>query len=214
MEQLPKEIIILLYRELDCCSRIAFYKTRASFGRMIAERVTPRPIDCWDFFSQAAENGYLDLLKWAVKTQLYQSSLGWQEIITHHAASKGHLDVCKWVHKKGYPLGEYFITVAAKNGYLDIIQWGIEIGKTEPSCRIASYAIEGGQNHILAFLDTHYREDGWRNRACVQALVYGNLDTLIYLVEELKCPGEKEYLLSMARVIKPKQEIIDWLYLL
>ena len=73
----------------------------------------------------AAENGHLDMLKWA-RRQFPLCPWDWQT--TAMAAEKGHLDVLMWAHKHGCPSHAKMRNFVNKGGHLDVIEWldGVE----------------------------------------------------------------------------------------
>ncbi len=99
----------------------------------------------------AAENGHLDILKWAYEnTRGYVSPITfenvainghlhilkwfdeigfvWSHNIFEGAAEAGHLEMLKWAKEKGYIWDENICVAAAINGHLDILKWARENG--------------------------------------------------------------------------------------
>src|SRR5947207_1347241 len=61
----------------------------------------------------AAENGWLDLLKWA-KQNSY---------VCNNAAQNGHLEVLKWARQNGCEWDRWVCNYAARNGHSEVLKW-------------------------------------------------------------------------------------------
>ena len=70
----------------------------------------------------AAENGHLELLKWA-----QENGCPWSKSTCISAARGGHLELLKWLRKNGCPWNEKICWVAAfiaaENGHLELSNW-------------------------------------------------------------------------------------------
>lgn len=65
----------------------------------------------------AAENGHLEILKWALTKNLH-----WGTSVTYVAAEKGHAEVLKWLLTNGCPWDDSIIKIAIKEKRTDIIE--------------------------------------------------------------------------------------------
>jgi hypothetical protein len=77
----------------------------------------------WLFSYYCAENGYLELLKWA-----RENGCDWDWWTCAYAAKGGHLDVLKWVRQNGCDWDEWTCIYAAKGGHLEVLKWARESG--------------------------------------------------------------------------------------
>ena len=70
----------------------------------------------------AAENGDLDVLKWA---RAQDPPCDWDAEVCSNAARYGHLDVLQWARAQDPPCdwSEWVCSFAARNGHLDVIEW-------------------------------------------------------------------------------------------
>src|SRR5271170_6107046 len=71
----------------------------------------------------AAENGWLDLLKWARKNGYY-----WDSWTCSDAALDGHLALLKWAKENGCDWDSLTCSYAAENGHLEVLKWARENG--------------------------------------------------------------------------------------
>ena len=80
----------------------------------------------WTKFSKnivcniAAENGWIDLLKWARKPE---NNCYWGSNTCSDAAKNGHLEVLKWARQNGCEWDSYTCSYAAENGHLEVLKW-------------------------------------------------------------------------------------------
>ena len=80
----------------------------------------------------AASNGHLHVLKWAVSNGCTLDSS-----IFRDAASTGHLHVLKWATSNGYPLDESISYYAGLNGKFKILKWAKSNCSKESVCYYA-----------------------------------------------------------------------------
>src|SRR6185369_5548540 len=66
----------------------------------------------------AAQNGWLDLLKWA-----RQNEYPWNSWTCSDAALNGHLEVLKWARQNGCEWNSIVCSYAAENGHLEVLKW-------------------------------------------------------------------------------------------
>jgi hypothetical protein len=72
---------------------------------------------------KAAENGYLEVLKWA-----RENGRPWDEYTCIYAATNGHLDVLMWARENGCPWDEWTSVGAIASGNLELLKWVKEKG--------------------------------------------------------------------------------------
>ena len=66
----------------------------------------------------AAENGWLDLLKWAK-----QNGCEWDSFVCGGAAWSGHLEIIKWEKQNGCEWDSKVCNDAALRGHLEVLKW-------------------------------------------------------------------------------------------
>jgi hypothetical protein len=153
------------------------------------------------FFCLIAEQGYLNILKWAsqnfstifdlhktncchsaareghleVLEWIMNNGCFWDSSICCSTAKEGHLEILKWARKNNYALDVRTCYHAAKGGHLEIIKWAR--GKNCPwDERVCSEAASGGYLEILKWA----RESGcpWNGKVCSNAALGGHLEML------------------------------------
>src|SRR5205809_912537 len=84
------------------------------------------------FCSNAALNGYLEILKWA-----QENGCPSNVYTCRNAALNGHLETLKWARLNGCRWDESTCRSAALNGYLETLKWARENGCpwNESTCR-------------------------------------------------------------------------------
>ena len=66
----------------------------------------------------AAENGWLDLLKWG-----RQNGCEWDSYVCSRAAENGNLEILKWARQNGCEWNSSVCMNAATNGHLEVLKW-------------------------------------------------------------------------------------------
>src|SRR5271165_4484675 len=89
-------------------------------------------------FFIAAQNGWLDLLKWAK-----QNGCDWNSSTCSIAAHNGHLEVLKWARENGCKWNSLTCSNAAENGHLEVLKWARENG-CDWNSYTCSYAARNG----------------------------------------------------------------------
>src|SRR5271165_1238655 len=84
----------------------------------------------------AAENGWIDLLKWARKPE---KNCHWDYLTCSYAALNGHLLTLKWARENGCDWDSTTCGSAAYNGHLEVLKWARENG-CEWNSNTSSYA--------------------------------------------------------------------------
>ena len=141
------------------------------------------------FCREVAATNKLELLKWAREVKQCE----WDEQTIKMAAAIGNLEMLKYCFSNECPCDEEMsCKLAADEGHLDCLRCLFD--KVKPSRETeedaAIQAACGGHLGILKYLLVEERKisDGVK-RACVyNAIWYGQLDCLKYLVEEAKVP--------------------------
>lgn len=130
----------------------------------------------------AAEGGHLDIIL-EYMNYVDNANILLYDMIALSAAKYGHLHIIKWAYEKGATDNVMFeITIlAAENGFLDIILWGVDNG-IHIFNRIASISSSNGHLNIIKWLidDIHY--DDYDNIA-FNAAEYGHLDIIKYVMK-------------------------------
>lgn len=99
--------------------------------------------------NSAAGEGQLDVLEWLAKRNIFPDKTG-----AHGAAINNHLNVLKWLGwKRRNVFNRYTANLAAGYGYLDIVKW-LASRKIFPTFKGYRYAIEGGHNDVVRWLQT------------------------------------------------------------
>ena len=80
-----------------------------------------------DVCAAAANNGYLNILKWA-----RENECPWDETTCSWAASSGQFQTLKWAKDNGCPWNEDTITEALKQGHWNVAIWAIDNGCPKP----------------------------------------------------------------------------------
>lgn len=73
----------------------------------------------------AAENGYLDVLKWAFGIQKKKQDTKWEALICSYAAKGGHLQVLKWARENGCEWDSWTSCYGAKARHLEVLKYCI-----------------------------------------------------------------------------------------
>ena len=98
--------------------------SRRMFKAVIRSQVdTFQALDLHRDAIQAAEYGYLDILKWYIDNG---NSCMFNPITLEGAALNGHLHVIQWAYESGYPVGCNVLEKAALNGHIHILKWALE----------------------------------------------------------------------------------------
>lgn len=80
-----------------------------------------------DIAEKCAENGYLNLLMWAVDDESFVFDED-DDGLCSAAARGGHLNILKWLRKNRYDWSFWVSWEAAVKGHLEILKWLIENG--------------------------------------------------------------------------------------
>ena len=93
----------------------------------------------------AAENGYLDCLKYA-----NENGCQWNKYTCRNAAKNGHIECLKYAYENSYPWDKKTCKHAALNGYLNCLKYAHENGCPwdEDTCK---YAEKNGQLECLKY---------------------------------------------------------------
>src|SRR2546428_294128 len=107
----------------------------------------------WDNYKEnevliiAIENGWLDLLKWALQKYNYSCDL-YGEHLTLSAAEYNQFEILKWLHEHNYKFHEQICSHAAMCGNLEMLKW-----LTEKGCNmyemVCGYAAKNGHFEII-----------------------------------------------------------------
>ena len=133
----------------------------------------------------AAQNGHLEVLKWA-------KAGGWildtqsQCNICSRTAHRGHLEVLKWAGENNYVMDEMACAKAAEGGHLDVLKWLREQGCAW-DVRTCSYAAKGGNMEVLLWAVANgcpVPKDEWDSQACTAAAIGGHWEALMWLREQ------------------------------
>ena len=106
----------------------------------------------------STKQGYLPLLKWAVKSGC---SCDDSRFLCECAAFKGHLEVLKWLMDNGGVCTKNTFSWAAYGGHLHVLQWLLQTGYRwdETTC---SEAARGGHLEVLKWAranECHWNEE-------------------------------------------------------
>jgi len=126
----------------------------------------------------AAENGWLDLLKWA-----REKNYKWNNSLLGSAAKNGHLKVLKWALQNGCQWYWYennsIYECAAENGHFEVLKWIHENG-CKWNCKqdnwTCAFAAKNGHLDMLKW--ARQNNCYWDKKTCAYAAKNGHLETL------------------------------------
>ena len=116
----------------------------------------------------AAENGHLDVLKYA-----HQNGCPWNKYTCAYAASKGRLEVLKWARQNGCKWDAEIYANAAENGHLEVLKWAHQNG-CPWNTWTCSRAAANGHFEVLKWL--HQNECPWDHNTYYYAKINGHLE--------------------------------------
>eukprot|EP01117_Protostelium_nocturnum_P013338 TRINITY_DN4968_c0_g1_i1.p1 TRINITY_DN4968_c0_g1~~TRINITY_DN4968_c0_g1_i1.p1 ORF type:complete len:392 (+),score=128.58 TRINITY_DN4968_c0_g1_i1:147-1322(+) len=139
---------------------------------------------------RAAENGRLEVVKWAVDNKLPLE----EESICSLAALNGHLDVIKYARSIGLSWNAQTCSCAAERGHRNVIEWARQ-NNCKWDAQVCESAAQGGQWEMLKWL----REEGapWDERVCSAIGIKGNLEMLKW-AKNNGAPWDKSTTTSLA----------------
>ena len=160
--------------------------------------------------SLAAENGHLEILKWAQKNGCPFDLL---EFST--AAKNGHLEILIWAYETGYWCCSNIDCYAAENGHLVILKWRHKIGRLNIGNSYL-YAAKNGHIEILKWM----HENAYSSRLpwdwhlgtyasmCFDVIKNGQIDILKWL-QQNKYNVYHHYFCNIAAEYD-RLEILQW----
>ena len=161
-----RDVRKLIYAKL---TRHEFFTVCVAHGRSSSFPV--------EFADHCAENGYLELLQWAIEKKCVHNSR-----IYYYAARNGHLKLLQWFWEESSNIkrrDRNACTGAAQGGHLEILQWvkslssHEQIGWVSVVCLIAA---EKGYLNILKWVEGQDYRIG--PSVCFQAAKNGHLNIL------------------------------------
>ena len=197
LQYFPREIVKYIDDKLtDLDKFVARIAWIPSFERLLPMQL--------GFFKECAEQGHLNLIKWASEKTPYWKRK-WGEDIFVGAASKGRLNILDWATTNGCAGYNMIFSKAAFHGRVDVLEWakGVRRSWSEQTC---THAAEGGHLEVLVWL----RENGcpWNSNTCTHAARYGHLHVLKWAIQN-GCPHPKR--MCMYRAAEAGQlEIIKY----
>jgi hypothetical protein len=158
---------------------------------------------CTSIFSIAAQEGYLNILKWT--NQYFSTIFAFHKRFCCGSATKGrHLEILKWARENGCPWDKGICASAAKKGHFEILKWARENG-CPWDAGTCSGAARGGHLEILKWA----RENRcrWHSETCSGAARGGHLEILKW-ARENRCEWDQFTCASAAQ--GGHLEILKW----
>lgn len=131
--------------------------------------------------------------------------------MNNKTSESGHTEILQYLIEE-YAIDSYYCVLAAiKGGFLDIVEYlieiGIEIGLKMDILEFCRYAIDQNQFDILKCL--HENGFAWGESTFSRAAAKGNFQILGYLHEN-KCPWG-DWFIHCAICDNENQDVITWL---
>lgn len=190
----------------------------------------------------AVRNGDLDELKALKSSNYYTMFYLCGSFLCSVAAQNGYLEVLKWLVENDFVCGGDTFVAAARGGNIHILEWlknikHRNVNKMSPSYNSSLYeaAASAGNLHILRWLTINdFPKSGygpfngaarsgnikvlewlkendfsWHNTTCVEAAGEGHLDALCWLIKE-GCPYNIE-LCYLSAILNKHTRVVEWI---
>ncbi|RLN95145.1 hypothetical protein BBJ28_00022003 [Nothophytophthora sp. Chile5] len=169
---------------------------------------TPSTRDASWMMSSAAAAGHLDVVKWL------HEELGTNSVDDGYvnAAMGGHLEVLKYLHEKHLRNGskQSPMDVAAKSGFLDVVQWLHENRSEECTSAAMHHAAVNGHMDVVKWLHSH-RSEGCKKTTLVRVAEVGNLEMVQWLHDNRRevvlGPGAMDRAATLGHL-----DVVKWLH--
>lgn len=133
--------------------------------------------DCWTLLA-ATKNGHLEIVKY-----LCDNGCCWNYVTLPHAI--GHFEILKYLHERGCPLDSWTFANAAAIGNLETLQW-LRNNGCPSDTHAYEFAARNGHLDVLKWLKigTGTEEEvgtSWSEAACIGAVQNGHIEILKWL---------------------------------
>ena len=153
-----------------------------------------------DSCASAACGGHYQILKW-----LRENGCEWNSQTCFYIARRGDLGMLKWANSNGCILNVDVASGAATNGHLEILKYLQEQGIRYTNG--GSSVTARGHLHVLKWLNEFGFQ--WTHFELIQAIRYGHLDVVKWLIEEIKFEVDSYVILDA--VIYGQLEVLKYL---